>query len=214
MKLMYFLFLCCVQTLVAQTYHPDKIQIDGISYDYRYHHLESYFNYYPEKRPVINKDSTIISRGYIAEYEIADQQLYLRDLKIPVNGNYQELVSQAKKVLPENASGLKMHWIDGLFDVGLGNPIILHAKDSLNPIFDSYYILEIKRGVVKTTQIFNYKQYKSFKDYQWERFRNTPEYRKIYDKLQQTTMDPIDIQGHIYNHILFYSKRNFLKKSI
>lgn len=213
MKHFYFLLLCCVQSAIAQTYHPDKITIDGYSYDYRYHHMEPYFNYYPDKRPVINKDSTILSRGYIAEYEIVEEQLYLRDIKTPVNDNYHDLVSNVKKVLPENEPHIKMHWVDGLFDVGLGSPNLLNSKDSLNPVYNSYYIFEIKRGIVKSTNIFSYKQYKSFKDYQWERFRYTQAYDKLYNKLLHSTIDPSEIPSHIYNHILFYSKQNFLRKS-
>lgn len=200
--------------MIAQTYHPDKITIEGISYDYRYHHMEPYFNYYPSKRPVINKDSTIIARGYIAEYALIEQQLYLRDLKVPLNGDYQNLISSTKNIFTNEVIDLKMHWVDGLFDVGLGRPNFAQSKDSLNPIYDSYFIFELKRGLVKSTNIFSYKQYKSFKDYQWERFRYSEEYTKLYNKLLQTTMEPSDIQLHIYNHILFYSKRNFLKKPV
>lgn len=214
MKYFYLLFFCCVQTLIAQTYHPDKIDINGVTYDYRYHHMEPYFNYYPEKRPVVNKDSTILSRGYVAEYILIDQQLYLRAIKTPIEGDYKLLVSNSKNIFADEQAGLKMYWVDGLFDVGLGSPNFAQSKDSLNPIYDSYYIFELKRGVVKSTNIFNYKQYKSFKDYQWERFRYSEEYTKLYNKLLQTTMEPIDIQLHIYNHILFYSKRNFLKKPV
>ncbi len=213
MKHFYLLFFCCVHSLVAQTYHPDKIIIDGITADYRYHHMETYFNYYPLKRPVINKDSTIISRGYIAEYEIVNQQLYLRDLKTPLNGNYQHLVSNTQNILTENGTPLKLHWIDGLFDVGLGSPNYPDLKDTLNPVYNSYYVFEIKRGLIKNTHIFTYKQYKAYKDYQWERFRYSPEYGKIYHKLQQSNMDPTAIQAHMYNNVLFYSKQNFLKKS-
>ncbi len=212
MKYFYFLFFCCVQTLIAQTYHPDKIDINGVIYDYRYHHIEQYFNYYPDKRPVVNKDSTIIARGYIAEYALIEQQLYLRSIKTPVDGDYKHLVSNSKNIFADQQEGLKMHWVDGLFDVGLGSPNFTRSKDSLNPVFDSYYIFELKRGLVKSTQIFSYKEYKAFKDYQWERFRYSAEYTKLYNKLLQSSMDPIDIVEHIYNHILFYSKRSFLKK--
>ncbi|MBW3519848.1 hypothetical protein [Flavobacterium sp. NKUCC04_CG] len=213
MKYFYFFIFCCTTSLVAQTYHPDKIRIDGMISDYRYHHMETYFNYYPQKRPVVNKDSTIISRGYIAEYEIVNNQMYLRDLKTPLEGNYQHLISNTKNIITENAAPLKLHWIDGLFDVGIGNPNYPDTKDTLNPVYNTYFVFETKRGVVINTNLFNYKQYKAFKDYQWERFRPTAAYKKLYDKLLLTTLDPSAIQAHIYHNILFYSKQNFLRKS-
>ncbi|MDN3707747.1 hypothetical protein QW060_11535 [Myroides ceti] len=211
MKHLYLLLLFTVQFLTAQNYHPDKIIIDGITYDYRYHHLEVYFNHYPEKRPVINKDSTIISRGYIAEYEIKDQVLYLKDIKIPVDGDYKQLVSNTNTVFQDNKT-MKMYWVNGLYDVGLGDPIITSPADTLNPVFNNYYIFEIERGTIIRTNNFTYKQYKRFKDYQWERFRYSEDYTKLYKKMLRTGIPEEDIENHIYYHILFYSKRNFLKK--
>jgi len=207
------LFLICfLQTAIAQTYHPDKMLVNGINQDYRYHHMELYFNHYPEKRPIANKDSTIMTRGYIAEYEINNNVLYLNDIKTPVNGNYNNLVSNSRKVISPKEKNLKMYWVNGLYDVGLGEARYQNPNDTLIPIYDNYLIFEIERGTITRTNTFTYKQYKTFKDYQWEFFRNTDAYTKLYQKLMRTGMDAFETDQHIYYHILFYSKRNFLKK--
>jgi len=212
MKYIFWLVFLYIQIATAQTYRPDKIVLDGVQYDFRYHHMETYFKFFNDKRPVVNKDSTIVSRGYIAEYEIKDNALYFKDLKTPINDDYSNLESNTKKVFSEGEKELKMFWVTGLFDIGLGDPIFPTAKDSLRPIYDNYLVIEIEKGEVKRTNTFSYKIYKSFKDYQLSLFKSSGGYNKLYNRLLETSIAPHEIDSHITYHILYYSKRNFLKK--
>src|SRR5690606_24657368 len=78
-----FLFFIAFQVLAQDTkYETERIIWNGVSYPYRYHHLEQYFNYYPEKRPVASVDSTIINRNYVAVFEVQDNKFYLNNLLV------------------------------------------------------------------------------------------------------------------------------------
>src|SRR5690606_22031327 len=88
MKHFYFiiLFLSSLIAVAQDTaYETERTIWNGEEYPYRYHHLEQYFNYYPEKRPVASTDSTIINRNYIAVFEVKENKFYLNDLLVTGN---------------------------------------------------------------------------------------------------------------------------------
>lgn len=195
----------------AQSYHPDQITIQGQTYDYRYHHMEQYFRSFPNKRPVPLKDSTLIHRGYIAEFEIGnDLQFYLKDIKIPLNQSYDHLISKFQEISGPTNQPLFLYWVNGLFEVGMGAPI--DHKDSLFPTYNKYMVLEITKGKVSRTNIFTHKQLETFKSHQWNIYSTTPAFKKVYESLRLSGLPESEIKNHIYFHILFYSKKNFLKK--
>ena len=84
MKHFYTLILLLNTLCVAAQikYEPETINWNGKWYPYRYHHMEQYFRYYPNKRPVASKDSTIINRNYLAIFEVSDNQFYLKVILI------------------------------------------------------------------------------------------------------------------------------------
>ncbi len=210
-KLLCFFVSLFTIAAISQTYHPDKITIDGKTYDYRYHHMEQYFRSFPDKRPVPNKDSTLLNRGYIAEFEIDQTRtFYLKDIKIPQDNDFNRLISTMDKVSAQENEKMPLFWVNGLFDIGIGNPI--YGKDSLSPSYTQYLVIEITKGKLTRSNEFTEKQLKSFKSYQWNTFYYSAAYRRTYDLLKRSGMPEDEIEDHIYYHILFYSKRNFLIK--
>lgn len=195
----------------AQKYDPDYILIDSINYEYRFHHLENYFNRYPDKRPSVNLDSTIINRNYRAIFEIKNNRLYLNSLLIKRNEsatNYSKNV--INKIFP-NENQRFLSWVSGLFYVGFGDKKI-SPQDSLHISYSQYIVLEIKNGLVVRRDDFNSKQMQAFEDYQYQRFTKTKEYAKIKERLKKsTTMSEWEIESHILKNILYYSRKNQLK---
>lgn len=213
MKIKLLCFFVSLFTLVvkSQTYHPDKITINGKTYDYRYHHMEQYFKSFPDKRPVPNKDSTLLNRGYIAEFEIdKEHTFYLKDIKTLQNHDIRQLVSVMNKVSNRENEAMPLFWVNGLFDIGIGDP--LYEKDSLFPSYSRYLVIEITKGKLTRLNEFTDKQLKSFKSYQWNTFYYSAAYKRTYNLLKRSGMPEEEIEDHIYYHILFYSKRNFLVK--
>lgn len=213
MKHFYFLLSLLAPLVVTaqKNYEPEQIIWEGITYPYRYHHMEQYFNYYPDKRPVSNKDTTIINRNYIAVFEMKERKFYLNDILIQGRNNKQKNLSIYKELAPKGEP-MYLTWITGLFDIGLGSEKFTKT-DSITPIYDNYIVFEIKKGTLGRTEYFTYNQLKLFKDYQYKRFKETQDYQRLYRRLYYNGMSESEIASHVYEFILFYSKSNFLKKN-
>lgn len=206
-----FLFFITAQAIAQHTnYETEQILWGGISYPYRYHHLEQYFNYYPEKRPVASIDSTIINRNYVAIFEVKDNKFYLNDLLISGDDSEEKNHSVLKELQQKNEA-MPLHWVSGLFEFGIGEGNF-HPNDTLNPYYNDYIVFEVIKGTIGRVENFTYNQMKLFKDYQYRRFRQKPDYQRLLKKLIQNGMSEMEASGHIYYYVLFYSKSNFLKK--
>lgn len=191
-------------------YEPEQINWNGTVYPYRYHHMEQYFRYYPEKRPVPNIDTTIINRNYRAVFEVKNNKFFLNNIYIQgKNKNIKDL-SVLQELSPKNEP-MFLSWISGLFDIGLGSEKFT-KNDTVNPIYDQYIVFEIDKGIIGRTEYFTYNQLKLFKDYQYRRFKETQDYKRLFRRLIYSGMTESEASSHIYEFILFYSKSNFLKK--
>src|SRR5690554_3232791 len=214
MKHFYAIFLVFISfQVLAQdtTYETERIIWEDTLYAYRYHHLEQYFNYHPEKRPVASIDSTIINRNYIAVFEIKENKFYLNDLLISGDDSEKKNHSILKELQQKNEPML-LHWVSGLYEFGLG-PEQFHKNDSLRPYYDDYIVFEVVKGTIGRMENFTYNQLKLFKDYQYRRFRQKNDYQRLLRRLiLRNGMSEMEASSHIYHYILFYSKTNFLKK--
>ena len=205
-----FFIFCSTFVTAQQNYETEKIIWNSITYPYRYHHMEQYFRYYPHKRPVVSTDSTIVNRNYRALFEVKEDKFYLKDLYIKDNST-QQYTTSTLHTLNERNEPILLNWVTGLFDIGVGTEKFLKS-DSTNVVYDQYIVFEVKRGVVSRTQIFNYREMQVFKDYQYKRFKNTPEYDKLVNRLILSGMTIYQAHYHINQFILLYSRSNFLKK--
>lgn len=204
------ILLFALHTCAQKNYEPEIISWNGTTYPYRYHHMEQYFRYYPAKRPVVNKDSTIINRNYIAAFEVKDNKFYLNNILI--SGNNKTKNVSAMNHIHDKSEPLYLSWVTGLFDIGMGEEKY-SVNDTLTPIYDNYIVFEVARGTIGRVENLTYNQLKLFKDYQHKRFKHTEEYTKLKRSLTQNGMTESEASSHIYNFILFYSKTNFLKKT-
>lgn len=210
MKQIYFISIFLFSQLIqAQVYMPDKIIYNNQEFNYRFHHLEQYFNYYPEKRIIPTKDSTIIHRGYIATYEIFENELFLREIETTNKKNNQK-VSVRDKFSPSKEQRIPLRWVNGVIQIGLGTDDF--KKDSIHPMNDSNLIIEINRGKIKRHLYLGKEEMRIFKNFQWNKYKNTHEYLVIYHKLRNKGWNESEINQHIFENILYYSKQIFLQK--
>lgn len=206
-----FLITLCSFYIFAQEYIPDQIEIDGNTYDYRFHHMEYYFKYRTSKRPAINKDSTALNRNYVATFLLDKDRLYLKDLKIKPKPTSKEYSKSVIHNIFNNDTEKYLNWISGLYYVGTGEKL-QKQTDSLHIEYSNYIVFEIKKGEIVRKDYFTNPQMKIFQNYQFERFHRTVEYKKLVEQLrQQTQMTDWDIDAHIRKNIIFYSKKNMLK---
>lgn len=172
--------------------------------------MEQYFRYYPDKRPVPNIDTTIVNRNYLAAFEVKENKFYLNNLYI--NGKNPKVKdSSVLAELNKKDEPMFLGWVSGLFDIGLGAEKFI-KEDSLVPIYDHYIVFEVQKGNIGRTETFTYNQLKLFKDYQYKRFKETQDYKRLIHRLTYNGMSEDEASAHVYEFILFYSKSNFLKK--
>jgi len=60
--------------------------------------------------------------------------------------------------------------------------------------------------------IYGKDEMRIFKNLQWNKYKTTNEYLVIKYKLQKLGLNDIEIDQHIFNNVLYYSKRIFLVK--
>jgi len=168
---------------------PDKIIYNGKVYFSPYiYPLESYFEKYPDKHPTKYQNTlSSLRRGYIATFEINNNQLYLKDIEIIIddtiveNGRYKmKWKSVLNEVFP-NQDVIKIDWFTGLLDLW----------DSMcYTIYNYNIILEIDKGyIIKEKLLKNKEEYKKFEEEQFKAFLKTKEYKKVKRKLKMVGRD-------------------------
>ncbi|MCL2800978.1 MAG: hypothetical protein FWD28_04390 [Treponema sp.] len=217
MKTIYFycvFIFFCSSIIFATVQRPDNIIYNGTEYYIDNYLMEEYFEKYPWKRPVGEWMSTGLWRGYVATYEIIDNELWLVDIKI-LDGLYEidgawdhKLVSVFNKYFI-GGNKIKLNWFNGL--IGL-------YKSSYSNENEYYKLIEIIKGDVVKEFELNNKQYFKFRgirikydniisEYYSIRFNNIEyRYRKtnfkmvknIYNELNMKYSEPLDYI-EIYN---------------
>jgi len=140
------LFLSVNSTVFGSFQAPDRIIYSGKEYKLFGYPLESFFAKYPDKRPKVEIISTGLWRGYIATFEIKDNQLFLKDIEIQIStkdekGNH---INSWKSVLNDvfpNQELVKVDWITELLKFSSER----YASSSM---YD-YTLLEIDNGNLK-----------------------------------------------------------------
>lgn len=130
--------------------------------------LEEYFKNNPEKKPEGEIESSLW-RGYFADYEIVNNELFVQNLKIIKNGNYTSVI---KDIFPINR---KMVWFNGL--------ILIDENDFVNNrSFNNkttFKLFEIKDGNISKIKTLNLDELQEFKFLQLEMFKLSSEYELL-----------------------------------
>jgi len=127
--------------------------------------MQDYFEIFPEKRPP--PAGSALQRGYIATYEIINNELWLIDIKIP-NGNYSiingNFIIGYTSIINEFLNGeerLKFIWFNGYLILPQGN-IIGYEQAGYEASFENYLIIEIHDGDFIYEMSMNYEQYEEY----------------------------------------------------
>jgi len=178
-----FLFVCIfTKSTIATEQYSDILIYKGKEYLLQTNPLEKYFENHPDKRPD-ELHSTALWRGYVAIFEIKDNQLFLKDIEVQtwkdstnVNAGL-SWKSVMTEVFPVD-SLIKLDWVTGFLIAPYGGQLA-NVKDIYESVFEKYILFEIDKGNVNKTKKFSYKQFESFKDKQFLIFKETEEYKRI-----------------------------------
>ena len=186
------LFICFHLTVFGTAQEPDKLIYNGKEYSLHSNPMEKYFEKFPDKRPQGKGKVQVVSsslwRGYIATFEIKDNQLYLKDIEIEVvkkvKKDYEySWKSVLKKVFP-NKDLVKIDWLTGLLVLPKGE-IVNYVHMGYASTYEHYVLLEFENGNLKGEKQFGYEEYEKFKEKQFQAFKKTDEYEKLKEDLKK-----------------------------
>lgn len=162
---------------------PDILVHNGIKYDLGKFYLESYFEKNPDKKNFIKSEfiSTALWRGYVATFEIDNNQLFLTDLEVETHDEDHRLAMKSifSEVFPDSKR-VKLDYFNGVLWGGANKQQKLYSLD-----YDNYCIFEIKDGnIVKEKQLIA-KEYKQFKKQQINAFEQSNQYKECVQQLKE-----------------------------
>lgn len=181
MKRVYiFIFLClgCLSGF-ATIQISDKLIYNGKEYKLNNFYLESYFERNPDKRPEYR--TTALWRGYVATFEIENDQLFVTNIEIESDGEDGRIVMKTifDKIFP-GSKKVKVNWFSGIFLGGFNDKLRRYFNE-----FDNYCLFEIKEGDIIKNKELKEKEYKKFKKQQAQAFEKTEEFQICIRKIKE-----------------------------
>jgi len=169
--------------LFSTAQFPDKITYKNTQYKLLTNPLEPFFNEFPEKHPETEIISTALWRGYVASFEIINNELFVVDIEIqykpeaPDNDHDLQWKSVMDEVFPEQKR-VKADWFSGILVLPFGD-LIKYKHMSYASVYKNYILLEINNGSLVKERRLNHKKYEKFKQKQYEAFQKTKEYQEM-----------------------------------
>lgn len=206
-----FLTLFLGAKVFATAQYPDKIIYNGKEFKLHSNPLETYFEKNPDKRPKGGIMSTALWRGYVATFEVKDNQLFLKDIEI----QYHDTTSKESypykwrsvinEVFPNNEK-IKIDWLTGLLVIPHGK-LVNYVHMGYGSTYKNYILLEIDKGDLKKEKYFKYKEYEMFKERQFQVFKQTDEYKKIKADLQKDGSSDEFIDSFLRSFVTEYTSK-------
>jgi hypothetical protein len=195
----------------ATAQFPDKINYNGKEYNLNSNPLEVYFEKNPNKRPKSEVRSSALWRGYVATFEIIDNQLFLKDIVI----QYRDTTSKGsnnsnwKSVLNEvftDQKNIQVDWYTGLLVLPQGK-VVNYVHMGYGSTYQHYTILEFNKGVLTQEKQFKRKAYEKFKEKQFQVFKQTEDYHKMKSDLLQKGNSEEFIDSFLRSYVTEYTAK-------
>lgn len=201
--------------IFATAQSPDIIIYNGKEYSLHSNPLEVYFKNNPDKRPQSGVMSTDLRRGYIATFEVKENQLFLKDIEIQYYDTTSEESSKYKwrsvinEVFPDQKD-IKIDWLTGLLVLPFGE-LVNYVHLGYGSTYKNYILLEIDKGDLKQEMKFGYKEYEKFKTKQFQAFKKTDEYKKIKADLRKDGSSDKFIDSFLRSFVTEYTSKILTK---
>ena len=181
----------------------DTLLFEGKQYYLNSEILEGYFREFPELQPETDVVCTALWRGYIARFEIRDDQLFIADLEIMA---YDDLSTKSvlDEICPNNK---KFEWYSGLIRIDE-----FRGEFDNEPLEGLFEFLEIKNGNFVQKRIMNHAQLERFKQEQFDYFMISDDYTAVYE-LWKTNNEGIAVEtinNSIREEILRYTREVYV----
>ena len=197
----------CFSELFATPQYPDKILYNDIEYSLETNPLEQYFNKNQDTRPKGGVESTGLWRGYVATFEIIENQLYVKDVQIQIYNEKDksfEWISVIDEIFP-GLSERKIDWYNGILTLPYGE-LITYVHEGYSSTFENYILIEIADGKSIKSKNINYKEYETFKGKQFEIFKKSKRYIERKKELEKNGWKEKDIDLHLRSNVYDYTE--------
>jgi len=185
----------------------DRLIYGGDEYHLSEEILEDYFKQNPNIKPKSEILCTALWRGYIATFEIKENQMFVQKLEMLEDTGLNLKIT--RELFPINN---KFDWYTGL--IRIDDYRGEWDDENEDAIFE---YLEIYKGDLVQKRTMNFEELEIFKEYQFEYFKTTEEYKKAYSlwKNNNPKMDVTEIDYYIYKGLLNrYSKEIFDNETV
>lgn len=187
---------------------PDRIRIDGVEHSLNTNPLESHLADIGWKPP---KDAAVSSanwRGYTASWEIAGEQLVLRDVVIRVAGSKPgEDVQKSilSDLFPSASVPVVASWYSGALIVPEGE-MTHYVHMGYGSSYERYQVLRIAAGQVVEHKALSADAFERYKAEKFEAFTRTDEFRKSLEILRKQA-DGLTDEQRMDFMMSFYAER-------
>lgn len=180
--LIFFIAFSAIQVFATAQY-PDILVYEGKEYDLFTNPLELFFEEHPDLRP--ESTSTALWRGYIAKFEIRDNQLVVSDILIPKYIDYETVyISIYDKIFPEQKN-VAVTWMTGILTLPIGE-MTDYVHMGYGSTYSAYKLLRIENGKLVQTRDFTEDEYAQYRNLQYEAFKKTKTYKEAVDEIRES----------------------------
>jgi hypothetical protein len=178
-------------SISATSQTPDKIWIGNIEYNLFCNPLEMYLTIHPDRRMHGDVRSSALWREYIATFRIDDNALYIVDVVVlkgneKSNGEHETISESAFKKTFGSEKPCKYEEYSGLLVIPTGE-LVQYIHMGYASLYSNYKIVFMKNGKVLKEENLSDKEYLRLKRKQFAVYRNTPEYKKVFDEMAEVS---------------------------
>ena len=131
--------------MTAQMY--DRLKYNGSRYHLAAAPLEAYFAAHKERRPVFTSFNTACAKGYIADWMVCDNKLYLvgMEMMLDTDATFETLFPDA----PE--AGVFAEWVSGVLACPHGE-LLRHDRIRFTSVYEAELILTVEKGAIVSAE--------------------------------------------------------------
>lgn len=158
----------------------DKIIYNGETYSLFTNPLEPFFEQHPDLRPECT--NTACWRGYVATFEIRDNQLVVKDVVIP---HFDRADSSIFKGLFPEQEKVVVTWMSGILTLPCGE-LVNYVHMGYGSTYERYKLIQIDKGNLVQERDFTMQEYEDYRMAQYKAFQKTKKYKEAVKEFRQS----------------------------